>query len=209
MADFFSGAVGKIYCISHMHPEADKLFDNISDRFFVEFFPYEKIKFFGELENKNSKEDQFVSEIAYKSATDYLNSKNSSSIEEIELLKYLLLIFKISPDRIVTSKEIINVVKKIVPSFTQAVLRQSIQNLRDKAIIIASPQGKYGYKIPNKVDDLIGFYNRYLNSIVPMLSRIKKANDKLKIQTLNKIDILNKIENFNLLQKLIEVTENK
>jgi hypothetical protein len=209
LSDFIAGTVGKIYCTSHMHPHADNLFEQIADRNFVEFFPFEKTNLFGISKSQNIEIDGKISEIAWNAATAYIDSiKKTTDVESKEVLSYLLLIFKIMPDKLVTTKELIKVVKKVSTGFTQQSLRQKIQGLRDTGVIIVSPQGKNGYKIPNCLDDMIGFFNRYLNSIIPMLRRIKIPNDKIKIKTIDEIDILHE-NNFSVLQEMINLIESK
>lgn len=41
--------------------------------------------------------------------------------------------------------------------FTKDKLRIIIQDLRDEGILIASPQGEKGYKLPNTMEDVISF----------------------------------------------------
>ena len=45
-------------------------------------------------------------------------------------------------------------------------------------------------KLPDGVEDIAGFYNRYLNSIVPMLNRINICNRKLMVNSVQEVDLL-------------------
>lgn len=78
--------------------------------------------------------------------------------------------------------------------------------MRYKGIIIVSIEGKYGYKIPNKKNDLVGFFNRYLKSIIPMLQKMNIANDKIKMEYFD-INIFKENENFEVIQKFINAME--
>jgi len=207
IADFLSGCVGKIFCVSHIDKRADVLFEQINDRLYVNFFPYEKEKLLGLTYKNNIERNLFIKKIAFNVAVDFLNSDKIKETDDKEILQYLILINKITPERIVSSQEIISVVKKINLKFDITKLRVAIQRLRDYGVIIVSPQGEKGYKIPNNLEDIVNFYNRYLNSIVPMLKRINISN-KIIIEKSNfKIRILNIVKEFQKLQQLINIVE--
>lgn len=206
-ADFFSGCIGKVFCVSHIDKRADKLFDLVNDRLFVNFFPHEANFIHGTLNQKDKLTDNKIANIAKKLAVKHIENENNN--EEKEVLQYLNLISKVTPDRIVSTNEIVNVVKRIYPNFTDTKLRTVIQNLRDKGIIIVSPQGEKGYKLPTSANDIISFYNRYLGSIVPMLKRINISNKVLFENSNLEIEILKQVKEFDKLQKLINVIESK
>lgn len=90
--------------------------------------------------------------------------------------------------------------------YDQDKLRQNIACMRDKGIIIVSPQGKCGYKIPNSINDMIMFYNRYQSSIIPMLRRIQTSNELILLKIVNEINILKNAPEFTLTQALIDAT---
>lgn len=205
MADFFSGCVGKIYCSSHKDKDADKIFNEINDRLFIDFLPYETSNYLGKYTKDIDISDKNVGELCLKVVLDYLNS-DKVSIEESELLKHLLLIYKTDPYRLSDSYELVNVLKRINPKSSIEHLRELISNLRYKGIIIVSIEGKYGYKIPNKKNDLIGFYNRYLKSIIPMLTKMSIANNQIRKEYFD-INIFSENENFDLIQKFINIME--
>jgi len=73
--------------------------------------------------------------------------------------------------------------------------------------LIASIQGKSGYKLPDRVEDIAGFYNRYLNSIVPMINRINICNRKLLVNSLQEVDLLQTNSNYSLLYELIKTLD--
>jgi hypothetical protein len=63
-----------------------------------------------------------------------------------------------------------------------------IAPLRDRDILIAS--SARGYKIPTTYADLIGFAERVDGMFVPLLHRLKRANDVLHAQSDGAIDFL-------------------
>ena len=67
-----------------------------------------------------------------------------------------------------------------------------IGKLRDKGVIIAS--SSKGYKIPSRQSELYDFINHDASIVIPMLSRLKKCRDLIKLGTLNELDLLDHIE---------------
>ena len=63
-----------------------------------------------------------------------------------------------------------------------------IGKLRDKGVIIASSQK--GYKIPSKQSELYDFINHDAKIVIPMLARLKKCRELVKLGTANKLDLL-------------------
>lgn len=207
LADFLCGCVGKIYCISHQHQNFNSLFELIFDRLFVEFYPQSPTNYLGIEPIQNLDKDRKIGEIAVNGILDFLNSNSSKFDECTEIAKYLLLMYRSNPNKLVSTKELISIIKKRFGKYNQDILRQHVAYMRDNGLIIVSPQGKYGYKIPNTVSDMVQFFNRYLSSIKPMLRRIQKSNDQISLKTLNDVNIIQQTENFGILHKLIEVME--
>jgi hypothetical protein len=63
-----------------------------------------------------------------------------------------------------------------------------IGKLRDKGVILASSQR--GYKIPSKQSELYDFINHDAKIVIPMLARLKKCRDLVKLGTVNELDLL-------------------
>ena len=112
-----------------------------------------------------------------------------------------------APDRLIETAELVEVVNRIDFKYKEQNLRQAIAHLRDNGVLVVSIEGRHGYKIPNKLADIYGFYNRYLNSIVPMLNRIKKSNEILKIKSVNDINVLELDDSLIKLKELLEVID--
>lgn len=81
-----------------------------------------------------------------------------------------------------------------------------IGKLRDEGVIISS--SSKGYKIPAKESELFDFVNHSLSMIMPMLKRIKKCCDSIKLGTIGKLDILQK-EEYTELRKYFEICQKK
>lgn len=74
----------------------------------------------------------------------------------------------------------------------QAFRMRIIGKLRDKGVIIASSQK--GYKIPSKQSELYDFINHDAKIVIPMLARLKKCRDLVKLGTANQLDLLSHSE---------------
>lgn len=208
LADILAGSLGKIYCTSDSLDsiKSGVLFDLLHDRLFVNFYPSGKVNYIGDLKG-NQSTDGAVRKIAVDSAVDALENRAKLTDEAVLVLEYLLLMFKSNPSRMVESYEIVEKIKTFFPVFTLNNLKRCIQSLRDNGALIASIQGKSGYKLPDRVEDVVGFYNRNLNNIVPMINRIILCNSKLKLNRVNSIDILNMDSNFATLKELIKAVQ--
>ncbi|MDT0678789.1 DUF3800 domain-containing protein [Autumnicola musiva] len=205
IADFFSGCVGKVFCFSHKDSDADKIFELINDRLFVDFYPFITSNYLGTYSNEISEDDIKIGKLCVKIVLEYLENENASN-EEIELLKHLLLIYKTDPNRLSETYELVNILKRVNPQITVEHLREIISRLRFKGLIIVSIEGKYGYKIPNKKNDIIGYYNRYLKSIIPMLTKMRISNEQIKKEYFD-IDIFKEGENLELIQSFINAMD--
>ncbi|WP_207432227.1 hypothetical protein [Sabulibacter ruber] len=204
LANFLAGCLGLIYCNSHSHPRSKELFDLLYKRLSVDFAPFEKTEFSLAHIKENKERDTTVKRLAEASAIEVLRSRRKALTPESKaVLEYLYMVHRSAPSRLVGTYEIIERVQIQYPSFNERAFRQSIQNLRDLGVIITSIQGKSGYKLPDRLDDIIGFYKRYMGSIVPMLNRVDHCNRKLVWSGIILEDILSTDENFGLLTELI------
>ncbi len=206
LADFFAGCIGKIFCISHIHERASEIFDAISNRIYIDFFPYQKSYFFAGIPEDSPEKDKNVALIALELANKFMSTyRTYTPYHADEILNYLLLSFKVAPDRLVETRELVGLIKRTDSEYTENLLRLAIAYLRDNGVLIVSILGRYGYKIPNKLEDLYGFFNLYLNRVVPMLNRINASNNLLKINSVNELNIIEKEASFGLLKELINV----
>ncbi|QNF31287.1 DUF3800 domain-containing protein (plasmid) [Adhaeribacter swui] len=207
LADFIAGCLGKIYCTSHSHEKASFLFDLLHDRSFVDFYPFEKTDFFLSIPEHDHEKNELIAKIAAASAREALAQHHRLSEEAQAVLQYLYLMFRTAPERLVEKYEIIDKLKRVFPNFSEQQLRVCIQHLRDDGVLIVSIQGKSGYKIPDRVEDIAGFYNRYLNSIVPMINRLNICNRKLLVNSLQQVDLLKANSNYSILHELIKTLD--
>ncbi|UII26209.1 hypothetical protein LVD15_23375 [Fulvivirga maritima] len=206
-ADFIAGCLGKIYSTSHYDERSSSIFEKLSSRIFLEFFPYAKENYLGKEIDENDEENAAVTEIAIEVALNFLETSNGDVKEEDkEIIRFLLMIFRSNKNKVVSTNDLLTIAKRINPNYSEQQLRHRIGFLRDQGILIVSMEGEYGYKLPNKKSDLVRYYNRLLRSIVPMIKRIKNSNEIIKLKTLNGIDIIDSVDGYEMLRQFIDIT---
>lgn len=141
-------------------------------------------------------------------AQQYLNEKKKSSIpfeiDQCTCLSYLLFHFKnIDPETYVPTFELINQIdKRRATNISMHYFRSKIiAKLRDQGVLIAS--SNKGYKLPSSEHDLFAFVNHSNSYIEPMIDRLMKCRNKVKLATKNELDLLDK-EEFKYLKIIIE-----
>ena len=82
--------------------------------------------------------------------------------------------------------------------------RRVVGKLRDKGILIASSNKRSGgYKLPTSLSDIESFVSHGNQLVLPMLHRIQRCREVLKLATHNQLDVLNNPE-FQELRKLLD-----
>lgn len=143
--------------------------------------------------------DKDIAEICLKQVIDFINKYNNSyderRISQIIVLKYMLFRFINNDLRkyIYTSELMKQLAVAGHPiSSKQAFRNQIIGNLRDNGVIIAS--SSKGYKIPSREAEIYDFINHGTSIIIPMLERLKKCRDLIKLGSANKLDVFDHSE---------------
>lgn len=140
-----------------------------------------------------------IADICYRRAKLFMEThKDPDEIEvkqQVAVLDYLLFRFmNRSPRKYIPTKELLNQLcylgfdKMSIHAFRAKI----IAKLRDDGVIISSSPD--GYKIPSSEDELEDFINRGKTIILPMLSRLKKCNDIIKMGTSGDIDLFQRAE---------------
>lgn len=140
-----------------------------------------------------------IADICYRKAKFFMEThKGSDELEikqQLAVLDYLLFRFmNRSPRKYIPTKELINQLCYLGfdKMSIQAFRAKIIAKLRDNEVIISSSPN--GYKIPSSEEELEDFVNRGKTIILPMLSRLKKCNDIIKLGTSGGIDLFQRAE---------------
>ena len=117
------------------------------------------------------------------------------------VLKYLLFRFMNNDTRAyIPTSELLNQLEwtKYGKISVQTFRKEMIGGMRDARVIISGSHHKKGYKIPSKKSEIEDFLNHDISIILPMLERLKKCRDTIKLGTANQLDLFEKTEYSNL-----------
>jgi hypothetical protein len=208
LSDFVVGSLAKCFDTKHFQENSSEYLKLLKDKLNVRFWPNNVANYIRQ-ENETENFDPKIAELSLTLVKDYI-AKNEKKVEtdfiaQIYLLKYLMLIQKVSPHYFISTHELMDKLKnEIGLEYTVRLFRKNIiGNLRDNNIIIVS-SNKGGYKLPVNKSDLTEFVNRYNSILQPMISRMKKCRDSILLGSMNEIDILQYPE-YEFLKEVIEL----
>ena len=207
LADFIAGTLARAYDKNKLSQYGSNFLQVIKKRIGqLKFFPETFDRFTVDYEFQDKRIDPIIAELSLRMANDFINrfegtGDNITSLQ-IKTLKLLRLNRQtISFARYISTNEILEHLNyDSYEKVTQYFFRHNvIGKLRDKEILIAS--SKNGYKLPVSKADLYDFVNHSSTVILPMISRLQKCFNLIKLST--GIDILEK-EEYKGLKKLLE-----
>ena len=202
-ADIIAGSLGRLFCLSNYNPESKKIYEILHTRMSVNFFPYTEIKY---SKTQNSKPlNEEIGKLNLESLKNYLNtSERSEDALKRRLLEYLYTNSKIDSERLVPSYELIDFLKNFSKTINEDKLRMLIRDLRYEGLFIISHSGKPGYKLASNYADIEQHFSHFMKYVEPMLQKIKILNQNISQLSFNKINPLEKDEQFIRIKKLIE-----
>lgn len=194
LSDFVVGSLAKCFDKKHFQENSSEYLTLLKDKLNVRFWP-NNIANYLRTDKETENFDPKIAELSLNLVKNYI-AKNEKKIEtditaQIYLLKYLMLIQKVSPHYFIQTDELMDKLKnEIGLEYSVRLFRKNIiGNLRDNNVIIVSSNSG-GYKLPVNKSDLTEFVNRYNSILQPMLSRMKKCRDSILLGSMNEIDIL-------------------
>ena len=207
LADFISGTLARVFDESKKSPLANNFMQVIRQKIgIIKFFPQSYDSFVYEYDSADRRIDPQIDELSLRRANDFIvrNESDTDSIKRLQVrtLKLLRLYRQtINCFRYITTREILehlnyDSTEKVTEYFFRT---NVIAKLRDKEVLIAS--SKNGYKLPVSMADLYDFINHGSTVIIPMVSRIRKCANMIKLST--GINIIEK-ENYKELRQIIE-----
>jgi hypothetical protein len=211
VADFFAGTLG--YCFDELKKGdySEEFLKIIEPRLSsINHFPqsYETLK--QELNNADKQFDGRIATIGLRTALDFLDTKkvvDQADADQLSFVKLLLLYSRTySKKGFVSTRELLNHLDygRKAPISEQYFRTKIVGKVRDFGVLVASNSSgeRKGYMLPESADDLYKFINHSNSVVVPMIKRIKKARDIIKLATNNELDLLAKPE-YERLQKII------
>lgn len=202
LADIISGTVALEYD-AHRKTQGDPKYHKMLEKKFIriEFYPKTFETYVVDDSALAEDYDKQVATLCLKQAVEFVKQHEEDEDEEtqaqITILKYLLFRFMNNDLRsYIPTRELKNQLAftKFSDISTQTFRTRIIGKLRDSGIIISGSSAKKGYKIPAKESELFDFINHGTTIIMPMLERLKKCRDLVKLGTANELDLFDKTE---------------
>ena len=141
--------------------------------------------------------DKSIAELCFARAVAYIETHKNDIDDSVKarvlVVKHLLFRFMNNDTRgYISTRELLDRIQSAsLPIRSERVFRQEvIGKLRDAGVVIASSSSRKGYKIPSKESELYDYVNHDATILMPMLSRLKKCRDIVKLGTSNELDLL-------------------
>jgi len=209
LADLISGTLGHLYDSNKQKKEIPNYQNILSKKIIrVEFYPKTYKNYVVTSGSKVSDYDTEIAQLCFRQAVSYVeNHKDDDSPEEcarVSTVNYLLFKFMNNDSSTYIStfelkNQLLSLeVGKVSTHFFRTKI---IAKLRDAGVIIAS--SKTGYRLPTSQAELFDFINIGTTIIMPMLERLKKCRDLIKMGTANHIDLFDQSE-YQTLQKYFD-----
>ena len=204
LADFVVGTIARCYDVSKLSPRADEIMSALvrSGKLLPiaewpkrakHYFQQQAIPGFGV---PGGDVDEMIEQQSIRTAQRFFDEAKGSDDEfireQVASLKYMMFtaMYK-NPSRYVGTDEFIKNLKLYPDTMAEKKPfgRCVIGKLRDSGVLISS-NGR-GYKLVVNQCDLEQFVKYYEHFIGPMLKRLGKCRDKVRLATQNELDILN------------------
>ena len=202
LADFISGTIAYEYD-EHRKTTDTPIFHKMIDKKItrIEVYPKNYETYCVDTSALAQEYDPKIANLCLKQAVEFINKHDEDDDEEVRaqiiVLKYLLFRFMNNDLRdYIPTKELKNQLANTTFSdvSTQTFRTRIIGKLRDNGVIISGSSAKKGYKIPAKESELFDFINHGTAIIIPMMERLKKCRDLVKLATTNELDLFDKTE---------------
>jgi hypothetical protein len=200
LADFVCGTLSYIYEEEKRSKEAkdyDKFLRKKKIR--VEFWPQDYNSYVVDTDTDSGVFNQIIAQTSLRLSNEFINKNNSSDDsvvrDQVLTVKYLRFKFIDSDsDKYIPTHELLSHLNHHKSSKLNAhyLRTRIIAKLRDQGVIIAS--SKRGYKLPIREAEIYDFTDHASTVVIPMLQRLKKCRDIIKLATNGKLDILDKPE---------------
>lgn len=200
IADFISGTLARVYDDHKKTEQAQEYLDLLrGNTIHIEIYP-KTYKNYNVHESPLAEDyDVEIAELCFRLAVSFIEKHQNDDDQMVKaqvfVLKYLLFRFMNNNTRtyIYTQELLSHLRQTQIGGMSEQVFRTKIiGSLRDKGVIIAS--STKGYKIPSKVSELRDFINHDAKIVFPMLSRLGKCRDIVKLSTTNQLDLFDDTE---------------
>lgn len=206
LADFVTGTIARCYESKKLSPRKNDLLGSLRQKIIeIRTWPLDYKPMAYDPGKDFANYDPTISDLGLSLAGQFLDKFDSSTVpfivDQCTCLKYLLFHFRnINPETYVTTFELLSQIEQLKNKKTSIHYFRSkvIAKLRDNGVILAS--SNKGYKLPSSSMDLYDFVNHSNSYIQPMMDRLLKCRNHIKLATKNEMDIFNH-EEFKYLSK--------
>ncbi len=196
VADIISGTLAYVYDIHRKGADVPNYYNLLLEKINrIELYPKTYSEYTIDSCATENDYDKDIAELCFRQAVRFIENNAGSDDPDVKaqviVLQYLLFRFMNNSTRgYIYTHELKD---RLVNSETANLSDQAFRNriigkLRDKGVILAS--SKKGYKIPSKKAELFDFINHDAKIVIPMLERLKKCRDLVKLATNNELDLL-------------------
>lgn len=203
LADFIAGTLLYVNDDNKKSSESDNFYKLLKQKKIrIEYWPPDYDSYLNKANfstKKIGKYDQIISQTSLRQINAFIEKNEEENdpniIEQVMVAKYLRFRFLESTSEYILTHEMLNELNRHVveSKMNRHYFRTKIiAKLRDKGVIIAS--STRGYKLPASERDLYDFADHGCTVVIPMLDRIKKCRDLIKLATQGELDILDKAE---------------
>lgn len=197
LADLISGTLSFLYDEHKKDASVPNYQEILKDKIIrIEQYPKTYVNYNLERCAIASEYDKDIAEICLHQAVDFINKYKDDTDElrqaQLIVLKYLLFRFMNNDTRAyIPTSELLNQLEwtKYGKISVQTFRKEMIGGMRDARVIISGSHHKKGYKIPSKKSEIEDFLNHDISIILPMLGRLKKCRDTIKLGTYGEVDL--------------------
>lgn len=197
LADLISGTLSFLYDEHKKDASVPNYQEILKDKIIrIEQYPKTYVNYNLERCAIASEYDKDIAEICLHQAVDFINKYKDDTDElrqaQLIVLKYLLFRFMNNDTRAyIPTSELLNQLEwtKYGKISVQTFRKEMIGGMRDARVIISGSHHKKGYKIPSKKSEIEDFLNHDISIILPMLERLKKCRDTVKLGTCGAVDL--------------------
>ena len=196
VADFISGTLARVYD-RHKHTvNTPDYFTMLESKLtHLEMYPKTYQSYVLDSSAVGAGYDKDIAELCFAQAAKFIEHHKDDDDPmvkaQVATVNYLLFRFMNNNGRkYIGTHELLSRIAQIgLSTMTERSFRQNvIGKIRDSGVIIAS--STKGYKIPSSQAELYDYVNHDASIVIPMLARLKKCRDLVKLGTVNNVDLL-------------------
>lgn len=196
LADLISGTLARCFEENKLSDRRSEMMKVMQNKItFIHFWPSKPSKSSINKKNDFFLYDPIIAKVSLRYTDQYIKENRTLDTpvvrDRVMLLQFLRLYFtQVNPEEYISTKELMEHINSHrVQNCSMHYFRSKIiARLRDEGVLIAS--SNKGYKLPANQSDLMSFVQHIKSYVDPMIGRIMKCRNSIKLATKNEVDIL-------------------